>query len=187
MMYTRGFTLIETLVAVTLLATTIVLPYYAIQRSLVATYTARDELIASSLAQEAIEYVRAVRDSNYLYSAATSNTSRSWLYGIDGTSASPNCKTYRCTLDPTSSTPIRACFTNTACSSKLYLSTTNLYNQASSGTQTRFSRTFQLTCADGTTTCNLQNAREVRVTATVTWNYHGMQSVVVTDVLSNWL
>lgn len=182
---TRGFTLIETLVAVTLLATTIVLPYYAIQRSLVATYTARDELIASALAQEAIEYVRAVRDSNYLYNEDRGNIARSWLYGVDGTSGSPNCMNRKCTLDATKTTPIATCG-QSSCTQKLYLSTTNLYNQSSSGTQTRFTRYFQLSCVDGSN-CNLSNANEVRITATVTWNYHGTQTIVLTDVLANWL
>lgn len=182
----RGFTLVETLVAVSLLAITIVLPYYAIQRSLVATYTARDELIASALAQEAVEYVRALRDTNYLYNSDQGNIPRSWLYGVDGSSGSVNCRNNKCTLDPTKTTAIAACPTASGCTSRLYLSTTNLYNQASSGTQTKFIRYFQLSCLDGTS-CDLSNARDVRVTATVTWNYHGTQTVTVTDVLSNWL
>lgn len=189
----RGFTLIETLVAVTLLATTIVLPYHAIQRSLIATYTSRDDLIASALAQEAVEYVRALRDSNYLYNSGRENIPRSWLYGVDGTDGSANCKlsnttnkNNKCMLDPTKTTAVTVCPSG-GCNTTLYLSTTNLYNQASSGTQTKFIRYFQLSCIDGTTSCNLENEREVRITATVTWNYHGLQTVTITDVLSNWL
>lgn len=174
----RGFTLIETMVAVSLLAITIVLPYYAIQRSLIATYNARDELIASALAQEAIEYVRGVRDSNYLYELNNGSISRSWLYGVDGTNSSPNCLTNNCQLDASRNTPVTICPT-LGCTAKLYLSTTNLYNQTSSGTQTKFVRYIRL---KGTGTTG-----EVSVTAVVTWESHGTQVVTISEVLRDWL
>jgi prepilin-type N-terminal cleavage/methylation domain-containing protein len=62
----RGMTLVETLVAVSILAVAIVAPMTLTMRSLSAAYYARDQVIASNLAQEAIEAVRAVRDQNIL-------------------------------------------------------------------------------------------------------------------------
>lgn len=63
---TKGFTLIETLVAVTILAVAIVAPMSLTTQSLSAAYYARDQMIAFHLAQEAIETIRAVRDENIL-------------------------------------------------------------------------------------------------------------------------
>ena len=62
----RGMTLIETLVAISILAVAIVAPMTLTMQSLSSAYYARDQVVASNLAQEAIESVRAVRDGNIL-------------------------------------------------------------------------------------------------------------------------
>lgn len=77
----RGFTLIETLVAVSLLVIAIVAPMSLVSQALTTAYYARDQVAAYSLAQEGIEAVRAVRDGNIL-SNATQGTSLSLLQGI---------------------------------------------------------------------------------------------------------
>jgi prepilin-type N-terminal cleavage/methylation domain-containing protein len=63
---TRGMTLIETLVAITILTVAIVAPMSLTMQSLSASYYARDQIIAFNLGQEAIESVRSVRDGNIL-------------------------------------------------------------------------------------------------------------------------
>jgi prepilin-type N-terminal cleavage/methylation domain-containing protein len=93
----KGFTLVETMVAISLLAVALVGPYVAVQNAVQGSYVARDQLIASQLAQEGVEYVRGVRDNNYHHG-------RSWLYGFND-SARDGCYggspiTY-CTVDPT--------------------------------------------------------------------------------------
>jgi prepilin-type N-terminal cleavage/methylation domain-containing protein len=77
----RGFTLIETLVAVSLLVIAIVAPMSLVSQALTTAYYARDQVAAYSLAQEGIEAVRAVRDGNIL-SNATAGTSYGLLDGI---------------------------------------------------------------------------------------------------------
>jgi len=62
----QGFTLIETLVAVLLLATAITGPLTIAAKGLSAALIARDQMVAFYLAQDAVEYVRFVRDSNKL-------------------------------------------------------------------------------------------------------------------------
>src|SRR3989338_503600 len=66
---TTGFTLIETLVAISLLTVAIVVPMSLVTKSLSTAYYARDQVTAFHLAQEAIEIVRHVRDNNILMNA----------------------------------------------------------------------------------------------------------------------
>ena len=88
----RGFTLIETLVAVLLLSTAIAGPLTIASKGLSATLIARDQMIAFYLAQDAVEYVRFVRDTNKL-------SGNSWLAGLDECTGA-----YGCTVDPSSGT-----------------------------------------------------------------------------------
>lgn len=69
---TRGFTLIETLVALSLLSVAIVAPMTLVSQSLKSAYYARDQVTAYNLAQEGIEAVRAIRDGNILVNALSS-------------------------------------------------------------------------------------------------------------------
>ncbi len=69
----RGMTLVETLVAISILAMSIVAPMSLTMQSLSAAYYSRDQVIAANLAQEAIEAVRARRDANILTLALDSS------------------------------------------------------------------------------------------------------------------
>lgn len=93
----RGFTLIETLVAVLLLTSAIAGPITIASKGLSAALIARDQMVAFYLAQDAVEYVRYVRDSNKL-------TSSAWLTGL-----TPACTgASGCYIDPTAGT-VTAC------------------------------------------------------------------------------
>ena len=169
----RAFTLVETLVAITVILTALVGPLYAVQQSLAVSRAARDQLVASSLAQEAVEYVRYVRDSNFL-NVLKNGSANSWMHGLDGTGGSTNCMSAPCVIDPTQATVSRTI-------TPLYLSATGLYNQAGSGTVTRFTRTVQLAQVAG-------SPAEMTVTVTVTWTQLGQsRTVTVVDRLHNWL
>lgn len=62
----KGFTILETLVAIAIILIAITGPLDIIAQSLKASYYSRDEVVAFYLAQEAIEYARNKRDNNFL-------------------------------------------------------------------------------------------------------------------------
>ena len=61
-----GFTLIESVVAFSLIVGAAVGPFFLITRTLNSSKSAKDRLIAANLAQESIEIIRYYRDSNIL-------------------------------------------------------------------------------------------------------------------------
>ncbi len=173
----RGFTLVETLVAITVIVTAIVGPLYAVQQSLNSSRSAREQLIASSLAQEGVEFVRSVRDGNYIRNTVTPGA-RTWLAGLDGSAGGvtsyANCITGDCVVDPTQNTVSRTV-------TPLYLSSAGLYNQAGNGSASLFTRTVRITAVSG-------SATEIILTVTVTWTIRGQaRSVVINERLHNWL
>ena len=74
----EGFTILETLVAITIILIAITGPLDIIAHSLKASYYSRDEVTAFYLAQEAIEYARNERDNNELNENAAV---KDWLVG----------------------------------------------------------------------------------------------------------
>ena len=163
MMTTKGFTLVETLVAITILALAIAGPFQAIQGALRNSFAARDQLVAASLAQEGVEYIRSVRDSNYLSGSSS---------GLSGLSA---CQSGPCVIDPTNGT-----ISGTV--EPLRLSSGGLYNQqgvSSTNKLTRFTRTARLTTV---------SPNEVTVTVVVTWqSAGGTFTTTITENLRDWL
>jgi Tfp pilus assembly protein PilV len=172
----KGFTLVETLVAVTVVLMAIMGPFQLVKDALTASYVARDQLIATALAEEGVEYVRSVRDGNYLYNINNPGSERDWLYGLNG-SGNPNCfATNGCVVDPIQNT-VQAC--GQTCP-VLRTTSASLYTQQVSGTATRFTRKVVIE--------NVAAGREVRVTVSVTFtSRHTPFTVTVTDNLHNWL
>ncbi len=184
-----GFTLIESLVAITVLMLSVAGPLYAANRSIVAAGIARDQLTASYLAQEAIEHVRLLRDNAYLaaykLTPATASAAgwQAFKEGIEGECHDPLV----CSVETAypagfgcSSASVYTCPSECAatCAPLLYSQFFfNPYNQES-GVQTPFTRTLQVTEVSPT---------EELIVSTVTWSYRGSQySVTATDHLTAW-
>jgi Tfp pilus assembly protein PilV len=92
MMYTRrrstkAFTLVETMVATSILVIAVAGPMTLASRSLASGFYARDQVTAFHMAQEALEVVRAVRDQNILLTL--SGTPTSLLEGVPSTDGQP--------------------------------------------------------------------------------------------------
>src|SRR3989344_3234434 len=189
MMHTRtqrAFTLIETLVAVSILTLAIVGPLFAANRAIVAARTARDQLTALYLAQEAIEYVRLMRDDAYLARYPSSDASTvAWDDFTNGSGifSIGSCRTSTCTLDPWLAMGTGGGLSLTPCSGTtcgpLYILNGSYRQQSGGGAvKTPFTRTIQATW--------LPND-ERSIVATVAWTYNGTPySVSVSDHLTPW-
>lgn len=151
-----GFTILETLVAVTILMLAIVGPLTVSQKSLVASTYAKDQIIAAYLAQDAMEFLKNARDTQ-----VSAGLFSNWVstYSSLCTIANP------CSIDTYLAT-IQQC--GNAC---LVYDRGDRYTNLSStpGRTTRptiYSRNFYLDISPSATT---NSSNEVRVVVRVFW------------------
>lgn len=180
-----GFTLVETLVAIAIMTIAIAGPLYTASRAIIAAEISRDQLIASYLAQEGIEYVRAMRDNEFLatYPANAANAWANFLGRIN------QCVGRTCILDPLANGGAGTLTTGNA---PLYL--TNCTNSSggllctppsiyttrnlSGSVKTPFVRTIQATTI---------STMDEKIVSKVSWSFHGTTySVTSTDHLTPW-
>jgi prepilin-type N-terminal cleavage/methylation domain-containing protein len=173
----RGFTLIETLVAISIIMIAIVVPFYGVQKALTASQVSRDQLIATGLAEEAVEYIYFIRHNNYLQylDSGTYPDSNGWLSRLHACMVTTSAN--GCAVDPIDNT-LATC-ASTGCS-PLNLNSDNIYTQTAAGaTPTRFVRTVHV---------ERVNVNAARVTVTVTWiTATRPYTLTTTETLYNWL
>ncbi|MES2203085.1 MAG: prepilin-type N-terminal cleavage/methylation domain-containing protein [Patescibacteria group bacterium] len=172
----KGFTLIETLVAVLLLASAIAGPLTIAAKGLNTSLTAKDQVAAFYIAQDALEYVRFKRDTNKL-------SGGSWLNGIVGSGLCSADGATKCIVDSLQDTVTACMGTNGACPVLKYDSTNHYYSYTT-GTVSpeRYVRTVQITTPVG------GNVSEAALQVTVAWTGAGgiVHSVVVRENLYDW-
>lgn len=174
-----GFTLIETLVAISLLTVAIVAPMALAAQSLASAYYARDQITAFFLAQEAVEEVRSVRDSQVLQIAKNSSGSSINLFGSIpiGTSGSPR----PFTVDARQTSAASAI---TECSGTCPPLQTDgtLYGYNSGWADSNFTRTVTASFVGG-------GQDEIRVTVVVSWKTGALQtrSFSLSENLYRWV
>lgn len=179
-----AFTLIETLVAITIISLAILAPFGAMQQVVRATALSRDQVIASGLAQEGIEYVRFIRYTNWLNSQQ-SGDSYDPTDGIE--SGTKNCvssggTTNNCTIDIISNPYVGGSFEGVSrCSGScgaLYRTPAGVYTQRQSGNAaTPYTRYFTVT----------KHVDYITVTVTVTWTNRGTHTISLTENMYDWL
>lgn len=193
MLYRRGQSLIELLVAMVVIIIGLTAAAGVVFSNIRVQEISSDRLVASNLSREGIEYVKEIRDSNWL-SGSPFNTGMN--SGTDYTAVPIWTMGTFTGLDfgPTLITDDN--YTLIKLSSNA--STTNeLYAQgpAYPGTATMFRRLLLLQpiCSDGTimtegTACGgALTVMGIRITSTVTWTRHGMtRSSQVIDEIYDW-
>jgi len=99
--FKKGFTLIETFVAITILIISIVGPLTLVMKSLSISKTTKAQITAMYLAQDGMEYVRNIRDENIL-------TGNNWLLGL-GDCVGVGAK---CIVETSDHRNVDSCFNN---------------------------------------------------------------------------
>lgn len=184
--HTRGFTLLEALVAISMVAVATGAPLYGASRALITANISKDRLTASYLAQEGIEHVRKVRDNAYLavYADPYDKLGQAWTGLPTSFTAAPvytDCDSPSefCTIDTTTNQVVRRSANDIPVLNLHTASQRYTYTTGSEYTPTLFKRWVQITPITG--------REEVRVTSTVEWQYKdATYSVVLVDNLTSW-
>ncbi|MCR4286009.1 MAG: prepilin-type N-terminal cleavage/methylation domain-containing protein [Candidatus Kaiserbacteria bacterium] len=161
----NGFTLVETLVAISILLVIIVGPMTIAQKGIQNAFFAREQLTAVFLAQEAIEGVRELRDNDAIVSYE------------DGSIADPGtqgwlpsgCNDAECAYDDGL---ITLCSANNECVLKY---TAGIYDHDGTGDNSIYKRRVAIGASNG---------GGVPVTVTVTWAGKVRQGEIV---LQSWI
>lgn len=179
----KGFTLIETMVAITILAFAMAGPLFTASRAIIAAETARDQLTASYLAHEGIEYVRVTRDNLYLalyHTGGSGDVSgTAWTEFLALFAECNSTTNQACTLDPfeqTESLSLQPCVIGATCMPMHLMG--GVYRQQDGGISTPFTRTIQVVDI---------SPSEEKIISKVSWSFHNTPyTVTVTDHLTAW-
>jgi prepilin-type N-terminal cleavage/methylation domain-containing protein len=129
----KGFTLIETLVAIFILLVSTTGPLSFAQSGLRASFLARDQVVAFYLAQDVTETVKNIRDNNSL-------NGDDWLLGLNACLDAKGCK-----METGQALNITTCST-TPCGPMYYASSTREYvlNSGTGRSPSKYTRTMYL-------------------------------------------
>ncbi|MCX6703128.1 MAG: prepilin-type N-terminal cleavage/methylation domain-containing protein [Candidatus Zambryskibacteria bacterium] len=174
-----GFTLVEVLVAISILSISILATFTAVQNSLKSTNFAEDQVIAYYLADEALEFIRNFRDSNAIrhVSALGSGGTYGWLSGFAGAGGDPCFPGKFCHIDVPGNRVYECSSDAASCPVLLYNASAGVYEYVT-GTATQFKRSVSIT---------MTNATEAVVRVQVSWTAQGISKDHVQSVtLRNW-
>ncbi len=169
----NGFTLIEALVAISILIIGILNGFILVTRALYNVAVIQDRLTASFLAQEGIELVRNIRDTNFI--KILQGGSVSWRQGLLD-SSSGRCYIIDNNLGTRQGIELKE--TNCDNSSPLKYDSINKIFTYQSGNDSVFHREIKIETI---------SPNEIRILCTVKWRSKNMNfSLTVEDHLFNW-
>ncbi len=186
----KGFTIVETLIAISILAIALTGPLSIVSQSLKSSYFARDLVTALYLAQEAVEYIRNRRDQNGLQKT----TAADWLNGLTVSTDTGenilndvNSSVSKAYLERTSSGySLKKCTPNgdQDCPAMTYDPNTRIYGEYTGGlANSVFTREIIMAKSPG----DPDAKREIIVSVRVSWNTSSISnSVVIDEHLYNW-
>ncbi|MDB5266942.1 MAG: seg [Parcubacteria group bacterium] len=155
----KGFTLVETLVAISVLVLAITGAFTAAQNGINSSIFSKDQIIAFYLAAEGVEQIRNIRDEDTL-------TSQNWLTGIAADPSDPCYFGKACTVDTVNTgvnNGLAVCPSGPGtCPALKEDPVTGFYGYTSSWPDTTFRREITLT--------QIVQDHEVAITVTVYWS-----------------
>lgn len=198
-----GFTLIETVVALSIILAGVLGPVYLITKSIATGPFSKNKLTALNLAQEGIELVREWRDNNVICDIKSGGK---WLWNADPDSPPGNPAPltsnnyYFPTINNTAQLPKGTCKTTGSITTPRFNVLTN-----SDGKPLCFDGTFYIDCTSGTATpfnrsvliksppdapdtdAGVKANDQLDITSKVTWTEpNGQKIITLTERLYNW-
>jgi prepilin-type N-terminal cleavage/methylation domain-containing protein len=176
----KGFTLVESMIAISVLALFIGAVSLTISRSINTLSYAKEEVIATYLSQEAVEIIKNQKNTNQLKSLNTPGID--WLEGIAENGSDPCSQNHTCMVDATSpgSPPVFLYRCNGGtCPNLKQDASTFIYNYSGS-IDTNFNRSVEIEKESPFST-------EVNIVVTVTW-MHGatLRTLRTKTLITNW-
>ncbi|HDO23637.1 MAG TPA: hypothetical protein ENG99_00240 [bacterium] len=169
-----SFTLLETLIALTILSFAITGPMELASRAIQSVGVSQNQIVSSYLAQEAIEFVKNVRDTNFIQG-------KNWLAGLDQCLAVNGCyvdiPTYFSSGLPSA---ISSC--GSQCPAIKYDDTSGFYYNYNIGDDTAFTRKINIT------KINVNGVQdEARIRVEILWKEKNRdRSFVLKEDIFNW-
>jgi len=163
----EGFTLIETMVALSIITFAILGPISLATYSVRTSTLVKNNVIASFLAQDAMEYIKNWRDDNYLQGEG-------WLNKLEGPCANPS----GCRVDTTRPWDNNSAIVNCPGTCPLLKYDGSSYNH-STGDDTIFRRKYKIS--------EDPSGKEAKISITVSWDdKFGPHSFVWEDHIFDW-
>ncbi len=175
----KGFTIIETLVAIFVLLVATTGPLTFAQSGLRSSFLARDQITAFYLAQDAVETLKNVRDRNTLYNR-TASPKIDWLDNFgDCAPSSTLGESKACNLDDLGTTAV--CALGAGCESMYFdFNSRKFYiDSGSNRTLSKYARTIYIT--------ELVEDREAQIIVKVKWdsNFFAEKRIIIQENIYN--
>lgn len=179
----RGFSLYETLIAIFILTYTVATAMTLVQKSLSSATYSRDQVVAAYLAQDAIEYIRNLRDESIIETdLANSNTD--WMSHLSPCATGGSCR-IDTTPEAGSTGNLQVC-NGSSCQLNFNasLGEYGYHVTDSSWVASRFFRSFTITDVPNPSGPVVEKI----ITVTITWNAgpFNQQTYTASEHIFNW-